>query len=269
MAFKSWKKYLRRKLRKARRDYRFKDAKKDDIIDWGNGKSYKFNGKRWKKVEEQDELEIAVTDNADEISSEVLPSAKALSDFKATADANATEAKRVSDEAIAAAKTAADDAIKAVKDDLDNLSQDKIKHDDNSYSQMVDANLHVNTQSGYVQVGAMNTSHAHIYTDRPDFYFNKELMVNGNTVVHSGNVANYVPDGNKAIYVDTYNNGVWSVTTAFNHARSVVNLKAGDLLVVRRKYSQSHRGNGGTWYTYHASTFRCVMNSSTTYSYYW
>ena len=31
----------------------------------------------------------------------------------------------------------------------------------------------LNTPSGYIQMGAMNTGHAHMYTDRPDFYFNK------------------------------------------------------------------------------------------------
>lgn len=41
--------------------------------------------------------------------------------------------------------------------------------------------------SGYIQVGPQNTSYCHIYTDRPSFYFNKELLVNGNTVWHAGN----------------------------------------------------------------------------------
>ena len=44
------------------------------------------------------------------------------------------------------------------------------------------------TNSGYIQFGPANTSHAHIYTDRSNFYFNKELSVNGKTVYHSGNL---------------------------------------------------------------------------------
>ncbi len=43
------------------------------------------------------------------------------------------------------------------------------------------------TDSGYIHFGPANSGHAHIYTDRPDFYFNKELVINGNTVWNSGN----------------------------------------------------------------------------------
>ena len=43
------------------------------------------------------------------------------------------------------------------------------------------------TSSGYIDFGPANTSHAHIYTDRPNFYFNKQLLVLGNTVWNVGN----------------------------------------------------------------------------------
>ena len=43
------------------------------------------------------------------------------------------------------------------------------------------------TSSGYIQFGPANTGWAHIYTDRPGFYFNKDLHVNGNQVFHYGN----------------------------------------------------------------------------------
>lgn len=39
---------------------------------------------------------------------------------------------------------------------------------------------------GHVDIGPMNALHAHIYTDRPSFYFNKDLIVNGNTVSVAG-----------------------------------------------------------------------------------
>ena len=45
--------------------------------------------------------------------------------------------------------------------------------------------LQANTAHGYIQIGPMNTSWAHIYTDRPNFYFNKELYVNGHKVFHN------------------------------------------------------------------------------------
>ncbi|MBP3951122.1 phage tail spike protein [Bacillus suaedae] len=40
---------------------------------------------------------------------------------------------------------------------------------------------------GYVDIGPMNSSYAHIYTDRPEFYFNKELKVNGSKVWNQSN----------------------------------------------------------------------------------
>ena len=42
--------------------------------------------------------------------------------------------------------------------------------------------------NGYIDIGPMNSGLAHIYTDRPAFYFNKDLQVNGNTVFHKGNM---------------------------------------------------------------------------------
>lgn len=51
-----------------------------------------------------------------------------------------------------------------------------------------DNSLRMATNSGYIEIGPKNTSYAHIYTDRPSFYFNKDLRVNGSVVWHSGNV---------------------------------------------------------------------------------
>ena len=39
------------------------------------------------------------------------------------------------------------------------------------------------TSDGYIWFGPANGGHAHIYTDRPSFYFNKDLLVNGVAVV--------------------------------------------------------------------------------------
>ena len=43
------------------------------------------------------------------------------------------------------------------------------------------------TPSGYIEFGPENPSWAHIYTDRPNFYFNKDLYVQGSGVWHSAN----------------------------------------------------------------------------------
>jgi len=77
-----------------------------------------------------------------------------------------------------------------------------------------DWGLKVGTDSGHIQFGPANTGHAHIYTDRPNFYFNKDLLVNGGTVFHTGNIsissgvsANHVVqrDGNGYIYANHIN----------------------------------------------------------------
>jgi len=71
------------------------------------------------------------------------------------------------------------------------------------------------TAHGNIQLGPMNTSHAHIYTDRPDFYFNKELQVLGNDVWHSGN------DGSLSKF---YNNAILnSSTTTANLIDELIN----------------------------------------------
>ena len=41
--------------------------------------------------------------------------------------------------------------------------------------------------NGNIQIGPQNSSHCHIYTDKPTFYFNKDLLVNGSKVYHEGN----------------------------------------------------------------------------------
>lgn len=48
--------------------------------------------------------------------------------------------------------------------------------------------LRIDTGTGYIEVGSKNTSHCHFYTDRTNFYFNKELRVD------SGIVSSYNED---------------------------------------------------------------------------
>ena len=49
------------------------------------------------------------------------------------------------------------------------------------------------TAHGYIELGPMNTSWAHIYTDRPAFYTNKEIYVINQRVFHTG----YHPNADK------------------------------------------------------------------------
>ena len=63
------------------------------------------------------------------------------------------------------------------------------------------------TPSGNIQFGPANTTWAHIYTDRPNFYFNKNLYVSSNLVYHTGNIPtwNQSTTGNAARVSHSYN----------------------------------------------------------------
>lgn len=47
--------------------------------------------------------------------------------------------------------------------------------------------LRLQTPSGYIDFGPASASHAHIYTDRAQFYLNKDILINGSKVWHAGN----------------------------------------------------------------------------------
>jgi hypothetical protein len=59
--------------------------------------------------------------------------------------------------------------------------------------QMGDWGLRNTTPSGWIQLGPANGSHAHIYTDRSNFYFNVDLYTNGYLQLHSNNYNSYAP----------------------------------------------------------------------------
>lgn len=46
--------------------------------------------------------------------------------------------------------------------------------------------LSVSGSGGNIEIGPKNSSYCHIYTDRPSFYFNKELYTNNHRVYHTG-----------------------------------------------------------------------------------
>lgn len=51
-----------------------------------------------------------------------------------------------------------------------------------------DWGMRLTTNDGWIQFGPANSSHAHIYTNRPNFYFNADLLVNGNSVITSATI---------------------------------------------------------------------------------
>ena len=60
------------------------------------------------------------------------------------------------------------------------------------------------TDSGYILFGPANSGHAHIYTDRSNFYFNKQIQVNGGSIINTSDIrANIFYDKNDTgYYVD-------------------------------------------------------------------
>ena len=51
---------------------------------------------------------------------------------------------------------------------------------------LTDSKMTYANPNGNIEIGPQNSSHCHIYTDKPTFYFNKDLLVNGNRVYHAG-----------------------------------------------------------------------------------
>jgi hypothetical protein len=57
------------------------------------------------------------------------------------------------------------------------------------------------TPSGWIQFGPANTSHAHIYTDRSNFYFNAQIQVNGGSNINTSDIkANIFYDNEDTSY---------------------------------------------------------------------
>jgi len=54
-----------------------------------------------------------------------------------------------------------------------------------------DWGVRVTTDAGYINFGPANGSYAHIYTDRDTFYFNRDLLVNGYSVLTSSNYSSW------------------------------------------------------------------------------
>ena len=60
------------------------------------------------------------------------------------------------------------------------------------------------TPYGWIQFGPANTSHAHIYTDRSNFYFNKQIQLLGGTLINQNDIqaARFYDRSDTAYYCD-------------------------------------------------------------------
>ena len=69
------------------------------------------------------------------------------------------------------------------------------------YIHMGDWGMRNTTPYGWIQFGPANTSHAHIYTDRSNFYFNAQIQVNGGSNINTSDIrANAFYDNNDTGY---------------------------------------------------------------------
>jgi hypothetical protein len=109
--------------------------------------------------------------------------------------------------------------------------------------------LKVGTTSGYIQFGPANTSWAHIYTDRPAFYFNKELYVSGKRVWRAQDNANFSK-------IDVGGTG-------FNASQGVAQFR-GDVTLNRGSFVRWANSSGGTGeyiYSKSASPYDVTIHS--------
>jgi hypothetical protein len=69
------------------------------------------------------------------------------------------------------------------------------------YIHMGDWGMRNTTPYGWIQFGPANTSHAHIYTDRSNFYFNAQIQVNGGSNINTSDIrSNIFYDNNDTGY---------------------------------------------------------------------
>jgi hypothetical protein len=97
------------------------------------------------------------------------------------------------------------------------------------------------TPYGWIQLGPANTSHAHIYTDRSNFYFNQQIQLNGGSLINTNDIraqifydlndtGYYVNPASKSILHSIHFNGSVSGTSAGseigrNHVYDTMELK--------------------------------------------
>jgi hypothetical protein len=125
------------------------------------------------------------------------------------------------------------------------------------------------TPYGYIDIGPANTSYGHIYTDRPSFYFNKQLRVLGDTVWNAGNDGS--GSGLDADTVDGLQASSFVRSDATDIKTGTLNLRANldmrDDSATATRYVHLPRSGGVTFYgdgsTTHSITSRNSSNSAT------
>ena len=105
--------------------------------------------------------------------------------------------------------------------------------DGNYYMQAGSWGMRNTTPYGYIEFGPANTTWAHIYTDRPNFYFNKDLFVNDRWVVQENYTYNgkylgsdgsiraniFYDQADTTYYMDLNSNTNWQGLTSYGKMR--------------------------------------------------
>ena len=73
--------------------------------------------------------------------------------------------------------------------------------------------LRINTNYGYLRMGALNSSYAHFYTDRSKFYFQKELMVDSGKIGSYNENLSLCTQGTARVTISKSNGNVGIKTT--------------------------------------------------------
>jgi|LWDU01.1.fsa_nt_gi hypothetical protein len=183
---KNWKSFFKRKLRKHKKDFNFNQKKADDVIDFGE-KAYRFDGKRWVASKDEDEQELEISDSYTNNDPDSFASSKALRDLSVNIDSR-----------------------------LENISSSKISYDSNSFVEAKNKYTIIRTNDGYLNLGPQNGSWCHISTDRPTFYFNKNVHVDGKIGIYGKDAE--VIDGNGKIKASSIKNvpESWSIKMTLN-----------------------------------------------------
>lgn len=104
-----------------------------------------------------------------------------------------------------------------------------------------------NTPSGWVEIGAMNTSWGHFQTDRPNFYFNKSIYIDGQAWIYGGS------------RLVEANGGTWGISISGNSATTsqtnFSSLTVNSATVATQSWvtSQGYITSTNTDFTYNAS----------------
>ena len=133
------------------------------------------------------------------------------------------------------------------------------------------------TAYGYVQVGPMNSSHAHLYTDRSNFYFNKQIQLLGGTLINQNDIRSVIfyDRSNTNYYCDPNGTSVLNaitmagaLQTAGSHtvgSSGTSNIYMGG---VSGNYFRFHTNNSHTYFDGNVGDIHWRQGSSTRFIFY-